>query len=202
MTRGTIEEFVRTVLETKARIVDDLVEGKALGADLDTDVLTELRRMIRLIDRQFEHVDKQAATQEERTEILRAAGEAYLGDQEERMGSATRNALVPVSAGAIRALAQVLQGPRRACYRIASSRDDSVHYILEVVGGDITCDCKGFSYRSLQSRPDLEGQAGVSECPDCGGRMKIIAALTEPASIRSYLEGVGLSARPQLEFAA
>ena len=36
----------------------------------------------------------------------------------------------------------------------------------------------------------------VSQCPDCGGRMKIIAALTEPASIRSYLEGVGLPARP------
>jgi SNF2 family DNA or RNA helicase len=35
--RGTIEEFVRTVLETKARIVDDLVEGKALGADITCD---------------------------------------------------------------------------------------------------------------------------------------------------------------------
>ena len=62
--RGTIEEFVRTVLETKARIVDDLVEGKALGADLDSDVMTELRRMIRLIDRQFEQVDKQDASEE------------------------------------------------------------------------------------------------------------------------------------------
>jgi hypothetical protein len=36
----------------------------------------------------------------------------------------------------------------------------------------------------------------VTECPDCGGRMRIVAALTDPASIRSYLEGVGLSARP------
>ena len=36
----------------------------------------------------------------------------------------------------------------------------------------------------------------ITECPDCGGRMKIVAALTEPASIRSYLEGVGLPARP------
>ena len=34
------------------------------------------------------------------------------------------------------------------------------------------------------------------ECPDCGGQMKIIAALTSPASIRSYLEGVGLPGRP------
>ena len=36
----------------------------------------------------------------------------------------------------------------------------------------------------------------ITECPDCGGRMKIVAALTEPASIRSYLDGVGLPARP------
>ncbi len=36
----------------------------------------------------------------------------------------------------------------------------------------------------------------VSECPDCGGQLKIIAALTDSASIRSYLEGVGLPARP------
>ena len=36
----------------------------------------------------------------------------------------------------------------------------------------------------------------VTECPDCGGPMKIVAALTDPSSIRSYLEGVGLPARP------
>ena len=35
----------------------------------------------------------------------------------------------------------------------------------------------------------------VTECPDCGGQMKIVAALTDPASIRSYLEGVGLTRR-------
>ena len=38
----------------------------------------------------------------------------------------------------------------------------------------------------------------VTVCPACGGRMRIIAALTERASIRPYLEGVGLPARPPL----
>ena len=28
----------------------------------------------------------------------------------------------------------------------------------------------------------------VTVCPACGGRMKIVAALTDPASIRTYLE--------------
>ena len=36
----------------------------------------------------------------------------------------------------------------------------------------------------------------VTECPACGGKMKIIAALTEPQAIRTYLDGVGLASRP------
>ena len=54
----------------------------------------------------------------------------------------------------------------------------------------------------------------VSSCDECGGAIRIIAALTDPLSIRAYLEGVGLPARPppiaaarrslqsELEFAA
>ena len=43
---GTIEEFVRTVLEAKSRIVDDLIESRSLG-DLNTDVMGELRRRLK-----------------------------------------------------------------------------------------------------------------------------------------------------------
>ena len=35
----------------------------------------------------------------------------------------------------------------------------------------------------------------VRVCPDCSGRMRVIAALTEPASIRRFLQGMGLSWR-------
>ena len=54
----------------------------------------------------------------------------------------------------------------------------------------------------------------VTVCPACGGRMKVVAALTEPLSIVRYLEGVGLPSRappiaparphpqPELDFAA
>ncbi len=47
----------------------------------------------------------------------------------------------------------------------------------------------------------------LSACPACGGRLRIIAALTDPASIRRYLVGVGLPpkapprAPPQPQFA-
>ena len=31
----------------------------------------------------------------------------------------------------------------------------------------------------------------VEKCPRCAGKMKIVAALTDPASIRQYLKGTG-----------
>ena len=36
----------------------------------------------------------------------------------------------------------------------------------------------------------------LSACATCGGRLRIVAALTDPASIRTYLEGVGLPGVP------
>ena len=36
----------------------------------------------------------------------------------------------------------------------------------------------------------------VSQCPTCGGTVRLVAALTAPASVRTYLEAVGLPARP------
>ena len=39
----------------------------------------------------------------------------------------------------------------------------------------------------------------VTICPACGGRLHLTAALTDPASVRRYLSGVGLpSQRPPL----
>ena len=52
--------------------------------------------------------------------------------------------------------------------------------------------------------------SNISDCAACGERLRIVAALTDPASIRTYLEGVGLPAmppprappQPRFEFAA
>ena len=37
-------------------------------------------------------------------------------------------------------------------------------------------------------------QIDVENCPKCGGQMKIVAALTDQASIRQYLKGTGHTA--------
>ena len=36
----------------------------------------------------------------------------------------------------------------------------------------------------------------VTVCPACGGWLRLIAALTDPASVRRYLQGVGLPTEP------
>ena len=49
-------------------------------------------------------------------------------------------------------------------------------------------------------RPWLALLAGVFHidltCPTCGSPLQIIAALTDPDSVRTYLDGVGLDSRP------
>ncbi len=36
----------------------------------------------------------------------------------------------------------------------------------------------------------------VTVCPACGGRLHLIAALTDPVSVRRYMHGVGLPTEP------
>ncbi len=144
--RGTIEEFVRTVLETKAQLVDDVVEGRSLGPDLDTDVLAELKRMLKVLGLHMETV-REDLSGEDLLLSMREASNAYLEDRGGHLQPGLRAALTPVSDQAIRALASVLTGPRRQLFRSRSSRQAGRFYSLEVVGADITCECKGFSYR-------------------------------------------------------
>ena len=151
---------MRTVLQRKARIVDDLVEGRSLGADLDADLLGELRRMLKRLEGRFEALRGGDVSEEELTGVLRAASIEYIDEQQ--LGESAREALVPISESTIRALASVLSGPQRAIYRVASSRDASVSYTVEVVGADITCDCRGFHYRGACTHARALKQALVA----------------------------------------
>ena len=145
--RKTLEEFVRTVLETKSQLIDDVVEGRALGAALEGDVLQELRRMAA-------HLGEYTAAASELNPaageaLLRRASERYLQENAPRLSEQARRELVPVSESAIRALAAVLAAPQRVVYAIASASNPAKSYRLEVDGADIACDCKGFAYRGM-----------------------------------------------------
>ena len=145
--RKTLEEFVRGVLETKAQLVDDVVEGRALGAVVQGDVLQELRRMAAYLGERAASAGELAPEAAEAW--LRGVGERYLRENAPRLSEQARRELAPVSESAIRALAVVLAAPQRVVYAIASASNPAQSYRLEVDGADIACDCKGFAYRGM-----------------------------------------------------
>ena len=120
--RDTLEEFVRAILETKARIVDDVVEGKALGESMESDVLVELRRMTTYLD-EAARSGSDGLDQTAIEDLLRTASERYIAERAPSMSRRARRDIKPVSERAIRALAQALAGPARVVYLVASASD-------------------------------------------------------------------------------
>jgi SWI/SNF-related matrix-associated actin-dependent regulator of chromatin subfamily A-like protein 1 len=143
---GTIDEFVKTVLETKAQLMTDLVEGKALGGDLQTDVIGELKRMMRTLAVQLNDTPK-PEDDEKMISMLREASTTYIEENASHLSETSRQKLLPYSLEAVRALAKVLAGPERTVYRVASSSKPGTFYQLEVVGADVICSCPGFTHR-------------------------------------------------------
>ena len=143
---GTVDSFVKTVLETKAALMDSIVEGSILvpggEASLKMDVLSELKRMMNALS-----VETTKLKESDIQGVLQKAGDAYLEENASHLEEATRKQLKPYSEEAIRILAQVLSGPQRAIYHAESSSQKGKFYTLEVIGADITCDCPGFEYR-------------------------------------------------------
>ena len=143
---GTVDSFVKTVLETKAALTDSIVEGSILipggEAALQLDVLSELKRMMNALS-----VQTTKLKESELHDVLQKAGDAYLEENASHLREATRAQLRPYSEEAIRTLAQVLAGPERQIYHAESSSQKGKFYTLEVVGVDITCDCPGFTHR-------------------------------------------------------
>ena len=139
---NTIDEFVKTVLETKSTLIDQLVEGSALPEDFQRDVMDELRRVMEVLP----ELPTGAMDEQQVAELLREAGTAFVAAQP-AVESEAKSRLP--SAEAVRVLARVLAGPKRALYRVDSSSKPGAFYELEVEGNDISCNCKGFSYRGI-----------------------------------------------------
>ena len=143
---GTVDSFVKTVLETKAALMDSIVEGSILVPDgaaaLALDVLSELKRMMNTLS-----VETAELKASELHDVLQKAGDVYLEENASHLQEATRAQLRPYSEEAIRTLAEVLAGPERSVYHAESSSQKGKFYTLEVVGVDVTCDCPGFTHR-------------------------------------------------------
>ena len=172
--RGTVDEFVKTVLETKAALMDALIEGTLLiageGGEAQSDVLSELKRMMNALS---VHTDEVETSQ--LLDVLQKASNTYLDENAAHLREATRAQLRPYSEEAIRTLAQVLAGPERSIYQMESSSQKGKFYTLEVVGVDVTCDCPGFTHRGSCRHVRPLKSALVAEKPLPKGYKKVSA---------------------------
>jgi len=145
---GTVDEFVETVLQTKASLVGAVVDGEALGEDRG-DVLSELERLVgalspRLADARLDDLDA-----EEIAALLRAASAQLEAERPRPLGAGpVRATETEAMRRALELLRDALSGPAATRYQADStSGRGSVYDLVVDTGGDVHCSCPGFEYR-------------------------------------------------------
>jgi SNF2 family DNA or RNA helicase len=148
---NTIDDFVRTVLETKAALISAVVDGTAMAPGLSGDVLDELQRAIRAVSSELSDAPAHVPDSEDlidrllkraRLDLdLEAARTRELGL---RVRTADETAALKL---ALQTLARALSGPAVERYRFASTSHGGVEYELTIDGADLVCSCPGFEYR-------------------------------------------------------
>jgi SWI/SNF-related matrix-associated actin-dependent regulator 1 of chromatin subfamily A len=147
--RDTIDDFVQAVLETKAALVNAIVEGDALAPGSGGDVLDELQRVLHSISAGG---DVAAVQNDDEliSQLLRRASDEFrtMHRADPHRPAAIRGEReVQALARALEALVKVLSGPSARRFRISSASHKSVDYEIVVVDADVTCSCPGFEYR-------------------------------------------------------
>jgi SWI/SNF-related matrix-associated actin-dependent regulator of chromatin subfamily A-like protein 1 len=137
---GTIDSFVASVLETKASLIDAIVEGDMV---VPSDVLSQLEALVsahspRLID---------SPPTESEDPVDRLLREVSRGFEQKSLIAAQARTRSGLAEDAIAKLAEALAGAPAARYRVKSGRKADVFYTLEVDGPDVVCNCPGFEYR-------------------------------------------------------
>jgi hypothetical protein len=147
--RNTIDDFVQAVVETKAALVNAIVEGQALAAGHGGDVLDELQNVLHSISAGA--ADAPSGIEDELiARLLRQASEEYRATHQnasQRPAAARSEREIQALTRALEGLVKVLSGPSSRRFRIASTSHQGVEYEIVVVDADVTCSCPGFEYR-------------------------------------------------------
>jgi SWI/SNF-related matrix-associated actin-dependent regulator 1 of chromatin subfamily A len=148
--RDTIDDFVQAVLETKAALVNAIVEGDALAPGSGGDVLDELQRVLHSISSSAADVEGQSGDDELIGELLHRASNEFRATHRadpDRPADIRGARETQALARALEALVKVLSGPSARRFRISSASHKGVEYEIVVVDADVTCSCPGFEYR-------------------------------------------------------
>ena len=166
--RNTIDDFVQAVLETKAALVNAIVDGEALAPGSGGDVLDELQRVLHSLPagaaghslpagaagHSLPDGSAQAsgpAGQDELiARLLRQASDEFRATHRAETPVHDRARSEPELQALVRALEgliKVLSGPSARRFRISSTSHQGLEYEIVAVDADVTCSCPGFEYR-------------------------------------------------------
>ena len=124
--KGTMEEFVRSVLEVKSALIDKIVEGQSLAED---GMDAALHGMIHHVGATYDKAKTSLTEPERLADAIRAAPKKYLTTHLSELDAAHAAQLAPVSAHAIAALASALTGPEQQVYVTPSSKGNRRYHI-------------------------------------------------------------------------
>ena len=147
---GTIDDFVQAVLKTKAALVNAVVEGGAIAGDLSGNVLDELQRALRAISPGLADAPDRIEDDDVIERLLRQASEDLRVTEPSGTGPAVplrRPEEIEALRRALEVLSRVLSGPSVTRYRIASTSQPGVEYVITAGDADVDCSCPGFEYR-------------------------------------------------------
>jgi SWI/SNF-related matrix-associated actin-dependent regulator 1 of chromatin subfamily A len=148
--QNTIDDFVHTVLETKAALVNAIVDGEALAGGLGGDVLDELQRALHSLSSGLTGPPDGIPDDELVTRLLKQASDEFRASHHvEPHGAAPVRSATEIQAfkRALEALLKVLSGSSSKRFRIASISHTGVEYEIVVADADVTCSCPGFEHR-------------------------------------------------------
>jgi hypothetical protein len=139
------------VLETKAALVNAVVEGEALGGELSGDVLDELQRALLAISPGLADTSNLAEDEDLIEKLLcQAAAEVRAAGPSDphRAGASQHPSDVASLRKALEGLLRVLAaGSPSKRYRVASTSQAGETYDIGATDADVTCSCPGFEYR-------------------------------------------------------
>jgi hypothetical protein len=145
---NTLDDFVRTVLETKAALISAVVDGRAMAPELSGDVLDELQRAIRAVSSELSDTPHRSDSEDLIDRLLRRARLDLEADRPREVGVRVRTPDETAALTlALQALARALSGPSVERYRLASTSHAGVEHELTIDGADVVCSCPGFEYR-------------------------------------------------------
>jgi SWI/SNF-related matrix-associated actin-dependent regulator 1 of chromatin subfamily A len=148
--RNTIDDFVQTVLEAKAALVNAIVEGGAMAEGLGGDVLDELQRALHSLSAGLADAAETISDDEVVARLLARASEEFRSTHHvDRHGAGTVRSASEIQAlkRALEGLVKVLSGSSSRRFRIASTSHQGLEYEIVADDSDVSCSCPGFEYR-------------------------------------------------------